>query len=85
MTQVLTTELGTIQGGRSTGAPEYDWRIEIAVWAPSAQGLGPGYYACFRIFIEDGIATTAVLFCFYDGNESSPNLSTLQDAQALHR
>ena len=67
----------------ATDAPEHDRRIEIAVWAPSAQGWGPGYYACFRLFIEDGVATTAVLFCFYDGNESSPCLPNLQDAQAF--
>jgi len=29
------------------------------------------------------VVTAAVLFCFYDGSESSPDLSTLQDAWAF--
>ena len=65
-------------------APGERSRIEIAVWAPPEQ-RGPGYYGCFRLFIEDSIATGAVLFCFYDGTESSPSLPTLQDAQAFAR
>ena len=62
-----------------------DWRsgrLEIAVWAPPGQGRGPGYYGCFRLFLEGWLVTGAVLFCFYDGTESSPRLATLQDAQA---
>jgi len=57
--------------------------IEVAVWARPEQGRGPGYYGCFRLFIEDSVTTGAVLFCFYDGTESSPGLSTLEDAQAF--
>lgn len=60
-------------------------QIEIAVWAPTHQGRGPGYYCCFRLFIEEGMVTDAALFCFYDGTESSPALSTLRDAQAVAR
>ena len=60
-------------------------RTEIAVWAPSEYGSGPGYYCCFRLFIDAGVATGAVLFCFYDGTESSPGLSTLEAAQAFAR
>jgi len=66
----------------SIGALESESRIEIAIWAPSDQRRGSGYYGCFRLFIEDAVTTGAVLFCFYDGTESSPHLSTLQDAQA---
>ena len=69
----------------SSSAPPDEGRIEIAVWAPPDQGRGPGYYGCFRLFIEDGVTTGAVLFCFYDGTESSPSLSTLQDARAFAR
>ena len=65
----------------ATDASADEGRIEIAIWAPSIHGRGPGYYACFRLFIEDGGATCAVLFCFYDGTESSPAFSTLQEAQ----
>ena len=67
----------------SSDASEDEGRIEIAVWAPPTQGRGPGYYACFRLFIDAGVALGAVLFCFYDGTESSPSLSTLQDASAF--
>ena len=69
----------------STGVPEDEGWVEIAVWAPPEQGRDPGYYGCFRLFIEDGVVTGAVLFCFYDGTESSPSLSTLQEAQAFAR
>jgi hypothetical protein len=62
-----------------------DGRIEIAVWAAPDQGRGPGYYGCFRLFVESGVVTGAVLFCFYDGTEKSPRLSSLQDAQAFAR
>ena len=37
------------------------------------------------LLIEGSVATGALLFCFYDGTESSPGLSTLQDAQAFAR
>jgi len=67
----------------SSGPPESDGRIEIAVWAPPDQRRGPGYYGCFRLFLESAVVTGAVLFCFYDGTESSPSLSSLQDAQAF--
>jgi len=60
-----------------------DEPIEIAVWAPPDHGRGSGYYCCFRLFSEYGIVTGAVLFCFYDGTESSPGLLTLQDAKAF--
>lgn len=69
----------------TTGVAAGDDVLEIAVWAPSDQGRGHGYYGCFRLFIEDGVTTGAVLFCFYDGTESSPGLATLQGAQTYAR
>ena len=69
----------------STGVAAGGDVLEIAVWAPSDQGRGHGYYGCFRLFVEDGVTTGAVLFCFYDGTESSPGLATLQEALAYAR
>ncbi len=66
----------------STSQSEDDEQTEIAVWAPSAR-RGAGYYCCFRLFIEEGVTTGAVLYSFYDGTESSPGFSTLQDALAF--
>lgn len=62
-----------------------DDRVEIAVWAPPADGKGPGYYCCFRLYLEDDVVTYASLFCFYDGTESSPSLSNLHEADAYAR
>lgn len=62
-----------------------DDRLEIAIWAPPDQTSDSGYYSCFRLFIEDGMATGAVLFCFYDGTEASPGFTTLQDAETYAR
>jgi hypothetical protein len=68
-----------------SGDPD-DGLLEIAVWAPSDRGRGPGYYCCFRLFIEEGLVSAAVLFAFYDGtDESSPGFSTLQEARAFAR
>ena len=64
---------------------EDEINVEIAVWAPPDQRRGPGYYGCFRLYIEESVPAGAVLFCFYDGTESSPSLPTLQDAQAFAR
>lgn len=66
-------------------ANRVDDRVEIAVWAPSPDGRGPGYYGCFRLYIEDDMVMYASLFCFYDGTESSPSLRTLQEAEAYAR
>lgn len=55
---------------------------EIAVWCAPASGRGHGYYACFR-FIEHERTTWAVLFCFYDGTESSPGFRSV-GAAASH-
>jgi hypothetical protein len=59
-----------------------DSPIEIAVWAPS-DSRGTGYYCCFRLFVEDGVTTGAVLYAFYDGTESSPGFPTPQEARAF--
>lgn len=73
-----------VRGGISLGASRASaGRIELAVWAPPEHRRGPGYYGCFRLFIEETVVTGAVLYCFYDGSESSPSLPTLEDAQAL--
>jgi hypothetical protein len=37
------------------------------------------------LFVDDGVTTGAVLFCFYDGTESSPGFSSLQEAQTYAR
>ena len=73
-----------VRDGVSLGASRVSAdRIGLAVWAPPEHRRGPGYYGCFRLFIQDTVVTGAVLYCFYDGTESSPSLPTLQDAQAL--
>ncbi len=62
-----------------------DDRVEIAIWAPPADGKGPGYYCCFRLYLEDDMVIYASLFCFYDGTESSPSLRNLHEAEAYAR
>ena len=57
--------------------------VEIAIWAPPDSGRGPGFYACFRLFVDDRVTTGATLFCFYDGTESSPGFSSASEAQAF--
>ena len=59
-------------------------RVEIAVWAPP-DGRNVGYYCCFRLFVDDGIATGAVLFCFYDGTEASPAIVSVEQARVFAR
>ena len=56
--------------------------VEIAIWAPPDGGRGPGFYGCFRLFVDDGVTTGATLFCFYDGTESSPGFSSASEAYA---
>lgn len=55
--------------------------VEIAIWAPPGHGRGPGYYACFRLYLEEEAATFAVLFCFYDGTENSPGFRSADAAR----
>ena len=59
--------------------------VEIAVWAPPADGRGPGYYCCFRLYLVEDVVMYASLFCFYDGTESSPSLRNLHEAEAYAR
>lgn len=54
--------------------------VEIAVWVPPGHGRGPGYYGCFRMYLEDNMPVFAVLFCFYDGTEGSPGFRSLDAA-----
>lgn len=59
--------------------------LETAVWAPPPSGAGPGYYACFRLELDDAYPVFAVLFAFYDGTDKAPGFSTLADARAFAR
>ena len=46
----------------------------------------PGFYSCFRIFHDsDQLPLLALVFCFYDGTESSPAIKSLGTAQAFAR
>jgi len=45
--------------------------MEIAVWAPPGHGRGPGYYCCFRIFLEEEVALASLMYGFWDGTEGS--------------
>ena len=62
---------------------EQDDALEIAAWAPPVSGRGPGYYACFRIYLEFGAPSFAVLFAFYDGTDRSPAFRSVDDARAF--
>lgn len=57
--------------------------ILTALWAPPGHGSGPGFYSCFRVFLEDKKAIFAVMYCFYDGTEGSPGFRALQPAIAF--
>jgi hypothetical protein len=61
--------------------------IEIAIFAENPMGRKKsGFYSCFRIFYDsDQIPLLALLFCFYDGTESSPTIKSLDAAQAFAR
>ena len=51
-------------------------------------GPGPGHRegnGQAGIFVDDGIATGAVLFCFYDGTEASPAIASEDQARAFAR
>jgi hypothetical protein len=60
--------------------PERPHAMLIAVWAPPSTGRGSGFYACFRIRHADGAATSATLYCFYDGADGSPSLKSVEAA-----
>lgn len=53
----------------------------LALWAPPESGSGAGYYSCFRVFLEEGVLTFAVLYCLYDGSERSPGFRSLDAAR----
>ncbi len=55
---------------------------EIAIWAPEPTRRRDGYYACFRVFLDDGAPSFAVLYCFYDGTDRSPGLRSAETATA---
>lgn len=55
--------------------------MELAFWAPSPRGQGPGFYWCVRAFMDqDDEIVGGVVFCFWDGSESSPGFSTIEAA-----
>lgn len=62
-----------------------DERVEIGVWAQNAEGRGPGYYACFRLYLDGDVVSLALLFCFYDGTEKSPGFRSLEAATEYSR
>ena len=68
---------GVYLGTRADGE-----NLELAIWAPPDSGRGPGFYGCFRLFVDEGVTTGATLFCFYDGTESSPGFPSVSEAQA---
>jgi len=55
----------------------------LAVWAPSERGIGHGYYACFRVYVDQARVLLAVLYCLYDGTESSPGFKSFEAAKAF--
>ena len=59
--------------------------VEVAAWAPPGHGRGPGYYFCLRIVRVGQIPERAVLFCFWDGTESSPTFRTIGPARVFAR
>ena len=56
--------------------------VEIACWARPSTGRGHGYFSAFRLYREEGVAVLGVLFCFYDGTESSPGFRSAAAARA---
>lgn len=54
--------------------------LEIAVWTPSEQGKGMGYYSCLRVYFKEDDLLCAVLFSFYDGTEKSPGFRSFASA-----
>ena len=71
----------SVLGQRAVADPGID-AVEVAVWAPPPYGRGHGYYVCFRVFMEDGQPSAAVLFCFYDGTGKSPGFRSMSSAMA---
>ena len=54
----------------------------VATWAPPDRGVGPGYYACFRFYVDEGSVLFAVLYCLYDGTERAPAFKSIDAARA---
>lgn len=55
----------------------------LATWAPPDRGVGPGYYACFSVFVDDERVLFAVLYCLYDATEHSPGFKSIDAAKAF--
>ena len=56
--------------------------LEIATWAPEPARRRDGYFACFRVHLQDDAPTLAVLYCFYDGTDQSLGFRSLEAAAA---
>ena len=65
--------------------PERQNAVLVATWAPASTGRGSGFYACFRIRHADGKATSAILYCFYDGRDGSPSFKSEESARLFAR
>ncbi|MDQ3232465.1 MAG: hypothetical protein M3Q07_11635 [Pseudobdellovibrionaceae bacterium] len=78
-----------IREGNYLGSRAIDFSnaIEVAIFAENPEGRKKsGFYSCFRIFHDsDQTPLLALLFCFYDGTESSPTIKSLEAAQAFAR
>lgn len=78
-----------IREGVYLGSREIDFSsaIEVAIFAENPMGRKKsGFYACFRIFYDiDKIPLLALVFCFYDGTESSPTIKSVEAAQVFAR
>lgn len=68
-------------------AIDFSSAIEVAIFAENPMGRRKsGFYSCFRIFYDsDKIPLLALVFCFYDGTESSPTIKSVEAAQAFAR
>jgi len=73
---------GVFLGHRGHDDLAEDQCVEVAVWAAAPSGVGDGYYACFRLFLDEyGAVEFAVLFAFYDGRDASPGFATAELAR----
>ena len=63
------------------GTQDEDVAVVVAMWCPSGHGRGPGFYTCFRVYVDQqGEAVYASMFCFYDGTDSSHGFRSLEAA-----
>lgn len=60
--------------------PERSDTTLIATWAPHPEGKRRGFYCCFRVRLQPG-SRWARLYCFYDGRDNSPQISSVDTAE----